>query len=281
MRKFIKFICFSMLFCIVMTFWNIGVHANNISTPQMINIRTTSSPAPIPTPQPTPAPIIYWDGMDLDPPNKTEYIEGEFLDITGLKAYEASGVTYSDGTREVTYRKEAPILKIDLLDKPLSCSDTKVMVTAAIGIFGAGNTIMSCPFDIIVRPDYAYEIGEISIGKSPTNNEELAVNVDVEKLKDIDSSVCIFAAAYDKNGALIGMDNTQANLDLHQESTFTFHIPTNGNTVGSVKAYVWDALDTMNPQAEAKSLDLSLSFDNIALSSKHTSPDLLFPNSKR
>lgn len=281
MKKFKKFICFSMLFCIVMTFWNIGVHADSISTPQMVNTRTTSSPAPIPTPQPTPAPIIYWDGMDLDPPNKTEYIEGEFLDITGLKAYEASGVTYSDGTREVTYRKEAPILKIDLLDKPLSCSDTKVMVTAAIGIFGAGNIIMSCPFDIIVRPDYAYEIGEISIGKSTTNSEELAVNVDVEKLKDIDASVCIFAAAYDKNGALIGMDNTQANLDLHQESTFTFHIPTNGNTVGSVKAYIWDALDTMNPQAEAKSLDLSLSFDNITLSSKHTLPDLLFSNSKR
>ena len=268
------------IFCLAIIFWNIGVHADSISTPQMVNTRITSSPAPIPTPQPTPAPIIYWDGMDLDPPNKTEYIEGEFLDITGLKAYEASGVTYSDGTREVTYRKEAPILKIDLLDKPLSCSDTKVMVTAAIGIFGAGNTIMSCPFDIIVRPDYAYEIGEISIGKSTTNNDELDVNVDVEKLKDIDSSVSIFAAAYDKNGALIGMDNTQTNLVLHQESTFTFHIPTNGNTVGSVKAYVWDALDTMNPQAEAKSLDLSLSFDNIALSSKHTLPDLLFPNSK-
>ena len=269
------------IFCLAIIFWNIGVHADSISTPQMVNTRITSSPAPIPTPQPTPAPIIYWDGMDLDPPNKTEYIEGEFLDITGLKAYEASGVTYSDGTREVTYRKEAPILKIDLLDKPLSCSDTKVMVTAAIGIFGAGNTIMSCPFDIIVRPDYAYEIGEISIGKSTTSSEELAVNVNVEKLKDIDSSVCIFAAAYDKNGVLIGMDNTQANPDLHQESTFTFHIPTNGNSVGSVKAYVWDAFNTMNPQAEAKSLDLSLSFDNITLSSKHTLPDLLFSNSKR
>ena len=142
-------------------------------------------------------------------------------------------------------------------------------------------TTLSGTFDIIVRPDYAYEIGEISIGKSTTSSEELAVNVNVEKLKDIDSSVCIFAAAYDKNGVLISMDNTQANPDLHQESTFTFHIPTNGNSVGSVKAYVWDAFDTMNPQAEAKSLDLSLSFDNIALSNKHTSPDLLFPNSKR
>ena len=271
-----------MLFCIVMTFWNIGVHADSISTPQMVNTRTTSSPAPIPTPRPTPGPITYNDGgMELIPPNKTEYIEGEFLDITGLKANEISFIMYSDGSIKITYRKEAPILKIDLLDKPLSCSDTKVTVTARIGVHGSWGIPVDRTFDIIVRPDYTYEIGEISIGKSTTSSEELAVNVNVEKLKDIDSSVCIFAAAYDKNGVLIGMDNTQANPDLHQESTFTFHIPTNGNSVGSVKAYVWDAFDTMNPQAEAKSLDLSLSFDNIALSNKHTSPDLLFPNSKR
>ena len=256
MRKFIKFICFSMLFCIVMTFWNIGVHADSISTPQMVNTRTTSSPAPIPTPRPTPGPITYNDGgMELIPPNKTEYIEGEFLDITGLKANEISFIMYSDGSIKITYRKEAPILKIDLFDKPLSCSDTKVMVTASIGVHGIGGIPVDRTFDIIVRPDYAYEIGEISIGKSPTSNEELAVNVDVEKLKDVDTSVCIFAAAYDKNGALIGMDNTQANPDLHQKSTFTFHIPTNGNSVGSVKAYIWDSLDTMNPQAEVKSLN--------------------------
>ncbi len=270
--------------CLAIIFWNIGVHANNISTPQMINIKTTSSPAPIPTPHPTSyrEPMVYNDGgMELIPPNKTEYIEGEFLDSTGLKANEISWILYSDGSTEITYRKEAPILKIDLLDKPLSCSDTKVTVTARIGVHGIGGIPVDRTFDIIVRPDYTYEIGEISIGKSTTNSEELAVNVDVEKLKDIDASVCIFAAAYDKNSALIGMDNTQANLDLHQESTFTFHIPTNGNTVGSVKAYIWDALDTMNPQAEAKSLDLSLSFDNITLSSKHTLPDLLFSNSKR
>ncbi len=284
MKKFKKFICFSMLFCIVMTLWNIGAYADSISTPQMGNTKSTSaSPTPIPTPQPTPPPepITYNDGgMELIPPNKTEYIEGDFLDITGLKANEISFIMYSDGSIKITYRKEAPTLKIDLLDKPLSCSDTKVMVTASIGVHGIGGIPVDRTFDIIVRPDYAYEISEISIGKSPTSSEELAVNVNVEKLKDIDSSVCIFAATYDKNGALIGMDNTQANPDLHQKSTFTFHIPTNGNAAGSVKVYVWDALDTMNPQAEAKSLDLSLSLDNVMLSSKHTSLDLLFPNAK-
>ena len=256
---------------IIMTLWNIG----------NIEVCAEGNMSPPPFPTSSPAPIIYNDGgMELIPPNKTEYIEGEFLDITGLKANEISWILYSDGSTKITYCKEAPILKIDLLDKPLSCSDTKVTVTAEIGVHGIGGIPVDRTFDIIVRPDYTYEIGEISIAKSTTSNDELAVNVDVEKLKDIDTPVCIFAAAYDKKGALIGMDNTQANPDLHQKSTFTFNIPTNGNTIGSVKAYIWDALDTMNPQAEAKSLDLSLSFDNIALSSRHTLPDLLFPNSK-
>ena len=180
-------------------------------------------------------------------PQKTEYFEGEFLDTSGLLVYETSKVIYNDDSFKIQYKREIECPHIDLLNKPLSRDDKYVTISSP--------GIANGKFDIIVRPNYTYEIGEISIGKSPTNSEELAVNVDVEKLKDIDSSVCIFAAAYDKNGALIGMDNTQANLDLHQESTFTFHIPTNGNTVGSVKAYVWDALDTMNPQAEVKSLN--------------------------
>ncbi len=279
MKKSNKIIMNCLLFSIVLILWSSDVLADKDLVSSSILNTTTSDLSPRTTSRPNPYPVEYWDGvLEIIPPNKTEYVEGDFLDITGLKVNEIAGAIFSDGISRVTDRRPLRYLEINLIDKPLECTDIYVTVKGYAEII---MTTLSGTFDIIVRPDYAYEIGEISIGKSTTISEELAVNVDVERLKDIDSSVCIFAAAYDKNGALIGMDNTQANLDLHQESTFTFHIPTNGNAAGSVKVYVWDALDTMNPQAEAKSLDLSLSFDNIALSSKHTSPDLLFPNSKR
>ncbi len=278
MKKSNKIIKNCLLFSIVLILWSSDVLADKDVVSSSILNTTTSDLSPRTTSRPNPYPVEYWDGvLEIIPPNKTEYVEGDFLDITGLKVNEIAGAIFSDGISRVTDRRPLRYLEINLIDKPLECTDKYVTVKGYAEII---MTTLSGTFDIIVRPDYTYEIGEISIGKSTTNSEELAVNVDVEKLKDIDSSVCIFAAAYDKNGVLIGMDNTQANPDLHQESTFTFHIPTNGNSVGSVKAYVWDAFNTMNPQAEAKSLDLSLSFDNIVLSSRHTLPDLLFPNSK-
>lgn len=69
----------------------------------------------IPMPEPTPSILYNWDGgIEIVPPTKTEYIEGEYLDITGLKIYETSGIRYSDGTSKITYKEEISV-NIDLL----------------------------------------------------------------------------------------------------------------------------------------------------------------------
>lgn len=134
---------------------------------------------------------------------------------------------------------------------------------------------------------YSYEIEKISVvnridmKENGTDSGELTVNVEVKRQKERNTTDNIIVATYNARGEMICLGNKQVNLGLEHKSTLMFHLPAQKRMVACIKAWMWDDLNTMNPLAEAKSLDLSLSFDNITLSSKHTLSDLLFSNSKK
>ena len=214
---------------------------------------------PLVPPTRPPVSVYEFSGvLEIVPPYKTEYTEGEFLDINGLEIYETAGTLYSDGSKTITSKRLMNFSEgviVDLIDKPLSCEDKYVTVMTRSSTAGF---VVIGQFEIVVHSKWPYEIGEISICDDYMNmmNENLAVDVEVEKLKNWDTSVTIFAAVYDMDEKMIGLDSVQANLDLNSKSTLTFYIPTKEKAVGKVKAYVWDTMEGMQPLAESKTLDL-------------------------
>lgn len=101
---------------------------------------------------PVPAvPLYSWDGgVEIIPPTKTVYIEGEYLDLTGMEAYGLSGIHYSDGTNEITARDKLSISSIEPSDRPLTVEDTTVTVTGTYWIMGS--LPLSGTFEITVLP---------------------------------------------------------------------------------------------------------------------------------
>lgn len=114
------------------------------------------------TPSPSAIPEIYWDGgVEIVPPLKTVYTEGEYLDLTGLEVYGLSGVRYSDGTEKITRKEALSGVSVDLADRPLTTGDTIVTVSGCYSM--TGTIMLSGTFDITVNPK--------SIEEPPINPE--------------------------------------------------------------------------------------------------------------
>lgn len=211
-----------------------------------------------------PADILhYWDGgIEIIPPNKTKYIEGEYLDITGLKAYGTSGIRYSDGTSKITYKEEIPV-NIDLLGMPLSVEDTVVTVSGYYSFVGMP---VSGTFNITVKPKsddsqavYSYELNELSLStisgeaiNATPQNSSFIVDVAVTKTLERDAKDFIFVAVYDTDGALLSLDYVKADFPLNTECSFGFNVPAQEKQVGSIKAYVWNSFNSIEALSESK-----------------------------
>ncbi|MDO5397659.1 MAG: GLUG motif-containing protein [bacterium] len=102
-------------------------------------------------PSPSAVPEIYWDGrVEIVPPLKTVYTEGEYIDLTGMEAYGLSGVRYSDGTEKITRREALSGVSVDLADRQLKTEDKVVTVSGCYSI--TGTSALSGTFDITVNP---------------------------------------------------------------------------------------------------------------------------------
>lgn len=219
----------------------------------------------IPTPDPPVTILHYWDGgIVIVLPDKTEYIEGEYLDITGLKVYGTSGVRYSDGTSQITYKEEMKV-NVDLLEKPLSMEDTVVTVTGRYSLVGMN---LTGTFNITVKPKsdnlqtaYSYELNELSasvISGETINiipqNTSFIVDVSVTKTQERNEKDFVFVAVYDTDGALLSLDYVKADFPLNTECSFGFNIPSQDKQIGSIKAYVLNSFTSPEPLAESKTL---------------------------
>lgn len=108
---------------------------------------------------------------------------------------------------------------------------------------------------------YSYEItGSRIIDTSgeamerPQKNKSFIVEADMTKTKERDEKDYLFAAVYDTDGALISLDYVKAKFVADGECSFGFNIPAQEKAVGSVKAFVWNAFNSMEPLAESKTL---------------------------
>lgn len=111
------------------------------------------------------------------------------------------------------------------------------------------------------EPMYQYEITGLRIidtsgeaMEKPQQNKSFIVEADITKTKERDEKDYLFAAVYDTDGALISHDYVKAKFVADSECSFGFNIPAQEKAVGSVKAFVWNAFNSMEPLAESKTL---------------------------
>ena len=92
---------------------------------------------------------------------------------------------------------------------------------------------------------------------TPPTDKSFIVDVDITKNSERDSKDYFIVAVYDTDDALISMNYIKANLPTGSDFSCGVNIPRTDKTIGSIKAFVWDALGGMTPLAEGKTIECS------------------------
>lgn len=108
---------------------------------------------------------------------------------------------------------------------------------------------------------YNYAISDLKVTKisgeelyEPLAGESFTVNVGITKTLENDDEDYLFVAVYSTDGELLSIDYVKTNFSQDEENSFEFNIEPQTKPIGSVKGYVWDSLNSMNPLAETKEL---------------------------
>lgn len=106
---------------------------------------------------------------------------------------------------------------------------------------------------------YPYEIGKLSLmsyqGEDISTlplNQGFIVDVEITEHHERSEKDYIFVAVYDTDGMLLSLDYAKANFAVNSTCSFGFSIPAQEKPVGSVKVYVWNSFNGMEPLAESK-----------------------------
>ena len=112
--------------------------------------------------------------------------------------------------------------------------------------------------------NYPYEITGLELTnlageetEYPKENTSFIVDVDITTITERDSKDYFIVAVYDTDDALISMNYIKANLPAGSGFSCGVNIPKTDKTIGSIKAFVWDALGGMTPLAEGKAIKCS------------------------
>lgn len=104
--------------------------------------------------------------------------------------------------------------------------------------------------------EFIYDIDSVSLksadGEPLTElpqNEDFTVAVEFTEKYETSASNTLLAAVYGEDGVLLYIGHVNANFD--ENGTVEFDIPAQEKTIGSVKALIWNSLDSVEPLAES------------------------------
>lgn len=215
---------------------------------------------PVPTPERSPEPLYTWDGgVEIIPPHKTIYYEGEMLNLTGLEAYGTSGIRYDNGKNEITYRKALTDMEVDLEGKPLTVVNKYVTVSGCYPITGTiriWNT-----FEITVLPFYDFNV-TITDNSLLRQGDSVSgtVGYNVINRGEISKDVSTILTIYDSNGKMVFIAMNTANLKSgeNKEAFTNINIPVTSSGTYTVKIFCWNGLDKIEPLSVAAMVDMEL-----------------------
>ncbi len=111
------------------------------------------------------------------------------------------------------------------------------------------------------KPKYPYEITGLRLTDTsgneimlPEQGKSFIVETDIVKTEERDEKDYLFVAVYDENGVLLNLDYVKAKFTVDGECSFGFNIPAQTKKVGSVKAFVWNTFNSMEPLAQSQIL---------------------------
>lgn len=113
-----------------------------------------------------------------------------------------------------------------------------------------------------VEDKYPYVIEGMSLlsasGEELTDiptDSSFITEVTLSKVKDRNAKDYIFVAAYGTDGRLLNLDYVKADFVVNSECSFGFNIPVQKESIGLIKAYVWDSFSSMETLAESKMIN--------------------------
>lgn len=89
---------------------------------------------------------------------------------------------------------------------------------------------------------------------TPEQEKSFIAEADIIKQEERDEKDYLFVAVYDGDGALMSIDYVKAKFTVDGDCSFGFYVPAQERPVGSVKAFVWNTFNSMEPLAQAKIL---------------------------
>lgn len=108
---------------------------------------------------------------------------------------------------------------------------------------------------------YPYEITGLRLTDAggnemiaPEQGKSFIVETDIVKTEERNEKDYLFVAVYDESGVLLSIDYVKAKFAVDGECSFGFNIPAQTKQVGSVKAFVWNTFNSMEPLAKTEIL---------------------------
>lgn len=113
-----------------------------------------------------------------------------------------------------------------------------------------------------VEDKYPYVIEGMSLlsasGEELTDiptDSSFITEVTLSKVKDRNAKDYIFVAAYGTDGRLLNLDYVKADFVVNSEYSFGFNIPVQKESIGLIRAYVWNDFSSMESLAESKMIN--------------------------
>ncbi len=133
-------------------------------------------------------------------------------------------------------------------------------ITASAGAYSASCTVTVTA----TEPDdgeYAYVINGLSLVSetgealdSAPVGSSFIVNAAFTEVQSRAAADYVFIAVYDENDVLMSLDYISADFTPNTEYNVGFHIAAQSAAVGRIKAFIWNAFDSITPLAEDASL---------------------------
>ncbi len=118
--------------------------------------------------------------------------------------------------------------------------------------------------EIPIETEYPYEINSLSIvSESGTALETIAlgtsfiIEAEITKTETRSSRDYIFAAVYDKDGALLCIDYVKASFAEDYDYAIGFHVPAQTKAIGSVKVFVWEGFNSEKPLSKSAEISFT------------------------
>lgn len=219
-------------------------------------------------------PTFYGEGISKaqsveptpTPPVKEVTVEPPTVSVPSGTVPIGTAVTISPTSSHIAYSINGGEWQYEYFAKTITITEnTSLTVKSWVDVLEEGTNYITpeavYTYTVDNSAKYPYEITLLRFADASGNEivlteqgKSFIVEADIVKHEGRDEKDYLFVAVYDEDGALMSMDYVKAKFAIDSDCSFGFNIPAQKKAVGSVKAFVWNTFNSMEPLAETKIL---------------------------